>query len=48
MEDISVNLINNTDCKYIRIEIHILSLHWMMKNISYCNVSKKLFGLHRH
>ena len=26
----------------LRIEIHILSLHWMMKNISYFNVCEGL------
>ena len=26
------------DCIIIRIEVHILSLHWMKKNISYLNV----------
>ena len=31
----------------IRIDIHILSLHWMMKSISYFNVSEKPFRLHR-
>ena len=31
----------------IRIKIHILSLHWMMKTMSYFNVSEKPFGLHR-
>ena len=27
---------------HLRIEIHILSLHWMMKNISYFNVCEAL------
>ena len=48
VEDNSVSLINNIECKYIRIEILILSLHWKMKSISYFNVSEKPFGLHRH
>ena len=47
VNDDEVNLIDNIECKY-KIENHILSLLWMMKNISYFNVSEKTFRLHRH
>ena len=40
MEANLVNMIDNIELN-IRIEIHIFSLHCMMKNISYFNVSEK-------
>ena len=33
---------------YLRIEIHILSLHWKMKNISYFNVCEALRDSRKH
>ena len=33
---------------YLRIEIHILSLHWMMKNISYFNVCEAQRDSRKH
>ena len=34
--------------EYIRIEFHILSLPWMMRNICFFKVSEKPFRLHRY
>ena len=34
--------------QYLRIEIHILNLHWMMKNISYFNVCEARRASRKH
>ena len=45
--EVEVNPINNSRC-HLRIEIHILSLHWMMKNISYFNVCEARRASRKH